>query len=157
MVLEVSKNPTLNTKENLINFYNDKYEKSLQEGDLDKAFELSCKADEVNNKKYELIKNYKDAFNEEEFINKCTDYFYDYDYDFQKKITDIPNDIVLSHGWNQFPSPLTLAESFKIVGNVITNHEEELHINQLKQEFSGGLEYLYQSHDFSDVFEHIIK
>ena len=79
------------------------------------------------------------------------------DNDFQKKITDIPNDIVLSHGWNQFPSPLTLAESFKIVGNVITNHEEELHINQLKQEFSGGLEYLYQSHDFSDVFEHIIK
>ena len=35
---------------------------------------------EVNNKKYEVIKNYKDAFNEEEFISKCTDYFDDYDY-----------------------------------------------------------------------------
>lgn len=29
---------------------------------------------------YELIKNYRDAFNEEEFRNRCTDYFYDYDY-----------------------------------------------------------------------------
>ena len=35
---------------------------------------------EVNNKKYELIKDYKDAFDKEEFISKCTDYFYDYDY-----------------------------------------------------------------------------
>ncbi len=35
---------------------------------------------EVNNKKYELIKNYKEAFDEEDFINKCTEYFYDYDY-----------------------------------------------------------------------------
>ena len=35
---------------------------------------------EVNNQKYELIKNYKDAFDKEEFISKCTDYFYDYDY-----------------------------------------------------------------------------
>lgn len=35
---------------------------------------------EVNNQKYELLTNYKDAFNEEEFISRCTDYFYDYDY-----------------------------------------------------------------------------
>ena len=35
---------------------------------------------EVNNNKYELIKDYKDAFEQEEFIAKCTDYFYDYDY-----------------------------------------------------------------------------
>lgn len=35
---------------------------------------------EVNNNQYELITNYKDAFNEEEFLSKCTDYFYDYDY-----------------------------------------------------------------------------
>ena len=34
----------------------------------------------INNKTYELIKNYKDGYNEEEFQNKCTDYFYDYDY-----------------------------------------------------------------------------
>lgn len=35
---------------------------------------------EVNKTKYELIKNYKEAFDKEEFISKCTDYFYDYDY-----------------------------------------------------------------------------
>ena len=35
---------------------------------------------EVEDKKYELIKDYKDAFDKEEFISKCTDYFYDYDY-----------------------------------------------------------------------------
>ena len=35
---------------------------------------------EVNNKKYEIITNYKEAFDKEEFLSKCTDYFYDYDY-----------------------------------------------------------------------------
>ena len=35
---------------------------------------------EVFNRKYKLIKNYNDAFNEEEFLNKVTDYFEDYDY-----------------------------------------------------------------------------
>ena len=35
---------------------------------------------EVNDKKYELITNYKEAFDKEEFLSKCTDYFYDYDY-----------------------------------------------------------------------------
>ena len=35
---------------------------------------------EINNIKYELIKNYKDAFDKEEFLLKCKDYFYDYDY-----------------------------------------------------------------------------
>lgn len=34
----------------------------------------------VNEKKYELIKNYKDAYDEEDFLSKMTDYFYDYDY-----------------------------------------------------------------------------
>lgn len=34
----------------------------------------------ANNQEYELIKNYKEAFNEEEFQSKCTDYFMDYDY-----------------------------------------------------------------------------
>ncbi len=29
---------------------------------------------------YKLIENYKDAFNEEEFLNKCTEYFKDFDY-----------------------------------------------------------------------------
>ena len=35
---------------------------------------------EVENREYELIKNYKDAFDKEEFESKYTDYFYDYDY-----------------------------------------------------------------------------
>lgn len=34
----------------------------------------------INNKEYELIKNYRDGFDEKEFLDKCTDYFYDYDY-----------------------------------------------------------------------------
>lgn len=34
----------------------------------------------ANNQAYELIKNYRDAFNQEEFQNRCTDYFNDYDY-----------------------------------------------------------------------------
>lgn len=34
----------------------------------------------VNNQEYELIKNYRDGFVEEELREKCTDYFYDYDY-----------------------------------------------------------------------------
>lgn len=35
---------------------------------------------EIEDKKYELITNYKDAFEEEEFINCYTDFYYDYDY-----------------------------------------------------------------------------
>ncbi len=35
---------------------------------------------EVENQQYELIKDYKEAFDKEEFTSKCTDYFYDYDY-----------------------------------------------------------------------------
>lgn len=35
---------------------------------------------EVNNIKYDIIKNYRDAFDKDEFIEKCTDYFNDYDY-----------------------------------------------------------------------------
>lgn len=34
----------------------------------------------VENNQYELIKNYRDAFNEKEFQERCTEYFYDYDY-----------------------------------------------------------------------------
>ena len=34
----------------------------------------------VEEREYELIKNYKDAFDKEEFTSKYTDYFYDYDY-----------------------------------------------------------------------------
>lgn len=34
----------------------------------------------INNIEYELIQNYRDAFEEKDFLEKCTDYFYDYDY-----------------------------------------------------------------------------
>lgn len=34
----------------------------------------------VENNKYEVITNYRDAFDKDEFISKCTDYFYDFDY-----------------------------------------------------------------------------
>ena len=35
---------------------------------------------EIENHKYELIKKYKEAFNQEEFTERYTDYFCDYDY-----------------------------------------------------------------------------
>lgn len=34
----------------------------------------------IEDKTYELLTNHKEAFNEEEFKEKYTDYFYDYDY-----------------------------------------------------------------------------
>lgn len=35
---------------------------------------------EIDGRKYELIKNYKDAFNIDDLKDKITDYFYDFDY-----------------------------------------------------------------------------
>jgi len=35
---------------------------------------------EIDNLKYEIIKDYRDAFDLEEFKNRFTDYFYEYDY-----------------------------------------------------------------------------
>lgn len=35
---------------------------------------------EIDNNKYEIIKDYKNGFDNNEFISKCTDYFYDFDY-----------------------------------------------------------------------------
>ena len=34
----------------------------------------------VENNKYKIIKNYKEAFKKEEFIEKCTEYFFPYDF-----------------------------------------------------------------------------
>ena len=34
----------------------------------------------VENTEYEIIKDYRDVFDKEEFINRCTDYFFPYDY-----------------------------------------------------------------------------
>ena len=35
---------------------------------------------DINGLKYNLIENHKDGYNEEEFKNRVTDYFNDYDY-----------------------------------------------------------------------------
>lgn len=35
---------------------------------------------EFDNKSFEIIKNYKNGYNKEEFISKCTEYFDEYDY-----------------------------------------------------------------------------
>lgn len=34
----------------------------------------------TNDITYEIIKNYKNGYNKDEFVAKCTDYFNDYDY-----------------------------------------------------------------------------
>ena len=34
----------------------------------------------IGDNKYEIIKNYKNGFDKDEFISKCTEYFYDFDY-----------------------------------------------------------------------------
>ena len=34
----------------------------------------------TSSNKYELITNYKNGFDKEDFLSKCTDYFDDYDY-----------------------------------------------------------------------------
>lgn len=34
----------------------------------------------LDNIEYEIIKNYKNGYNKEEFIKRYTDYFYDFDY-----------------------------------------------------------------------------
>lgn len=36
----------------------------------------------INNKKYEVVKNYRDGFNLEDVENRMTDYFEEYDYVF---------------------------------------------------------------------------
>ena len=35
---------------------------------------------EIEDRKYEIIKDYKNGFDKEDFISHYTDYFYDYDY-----------------------------------------------------------------------------
>lgn len=34
----------------------------------------------IDKNTYNIIKNYKEGYKKEEFISKCTSYFYDYDY-----------------------------------------------------------------------------
>ena len=37
-------------------------------------------SEKLANNSFEIIKNYKDGYNNDEFLNKCTDYFNDFDY-----------------------------------------------------------------------------
>lgn len=37
-------------------------------------------SEKLANNSFETIKNYKDGYNKDEFLNKCTDYFNDFDY-----------------------------------------------------------------------------
>lgn len=37
-------------------------------------------SEKLANNSFEIIKNYKDRYNKDEFLNKCTDYFNDFDY-----------------------------------------------------------------------------
>lgn len=41
---------------------------------------INMKIIEVENNKYEIITDYKNGYDKEEFISKCTDYFYEFDY-----------------------------------------------------------------------------
>ena len=35
---------------------------------------------EIEDNKYEIITDYRNGYDKEEFESKCTDYFYDFDY-----------------------------------------------------------------------------
>ena len=41
---------------------------------------INMKIIEIEDNKYEIIKDYRNGFDKEQFENKCTDYFYGYDY-----------------------------------------------------------------------------
>ena len=74
---------------------------------------------EVNNKKYELIKNYKDAFDKEEFLNKCTDYFYDYDY----IVGDIAYGKLRLNGfYDEKSKKVNKINNYKFVDNYLNNY-----------------------------------
>lgn len=34
----------------------------------------------IENVEYEIITNYRNGYNKDEFVSRCTDYFYDFDY-----------------------------------------------------------------------------
>ena len=41
---------------------------------------IKLKNIQVEDRQYEIITDYRNGFNKEEFISKCTDYFCDFDY-----------------------------------------------------------------------------
>ena len=75
---------------------------------------------EVNNNKYELIKNYKDGFDKEEFLNKCTDYFYDYDY----IVGDIAyGKLRLKGFYDEKSKKVNKINNYKFVDNYLNNYQ----------------------------------
>jgi hypothetical protein len=70
----------------------------------------------------------------------------------------IPMDIMIEHGNNNFPSPLTWAGSFKIVGNIMSHQrkglfQRRLHfdLDSLKKSYR-GLASMYNPLEFSNYF-----
>ena len=70
----------------------------------------------------------------------------------------IPNDILLEHGYNNFPSPLTWAESFEIVGNIFQNQKSDLSQSRLRLDLLtlkkcyNGLASIYDASEYSNYF-----
>ncbi len=74
---------------------------------------------EVENHTYELIKNYKDAFDNEEFIEKYTDYFYDYDY----IVGDIAyGKLRLKGFYDEKNKKVSKINNYKLVDNYLKNN-----------------------------------
>ncbi len=69
---------------------------------------------EVNNQKYEILNNYKEALNKEELEAKLTDYFDDYDY----IVGDIAYNKLRLKGFNDKTNP-----NFKEINDVSTVDE----------------------------------
>lgn len=76
----------------------------------------------------------------------------------QPKNPMIPSDILLEHGDNNFPSPLTLAESFEIVGNIFQNQKSDLSQSKLRLDLPtlkkcyNGLASMYDASEYSNYF-----
>lgn len=75
-----------------------------------------------------------------------------------KENPNIPNDILLEHGYNNFPSPLIWAEEFVIVGNIFHNPKSDLSQSKLRLDLPilkkcyNGLASMYDASEYSNYF-----
>lgn len=73
----------------------------------------------VENNNYELIKDYRDAFNLEDFTSKYTDYFYDYDY----IVGDIAyNKLRLKGFYDKKNKKVKEINNYELLDNYLTNN-----------------------------------
>ena len=89
----------------------------------------------LNNNNYELLHNYKDAFDEEEVKEKFTEYFNDYDY----ILGDIAyNKLRLKGFYNENNPKVNKINNYKNIDNylnktvdlrIIVHNDEEIYIN----------------------------